>query len=342
MRRALPLSPLLKSAVFVLATVTATVTLGISIADTGVGRSHTYKARFADVTGLTVGDSVRVAGVPVGRVEDIRVVDHRLAEVAFSVGADEQLPASTTVAVKYLDLVGERYIDLEQGPGPLNRHLVPGATIGQDHTRGSLDLTQLFNGFQPLFEGLDPNDVNQLSGEIIQVLQGDGTTVDSLLGHLASLTTAVAAKDKVVGEVIDNLTSVMDTVDTDSAGLQDLVATLQKLVSGFAADRDAIGDSVSALGDLTTSTAGLLQDGRPALQDSLKQLGRVSDTLGSGPQLDSFLRNTPVKLAAVGRLASYGSWLNMFLCQAAVTGVTTSTGGPAPTGVPSTQARCQG
>ena len=39
----------------------------------------------------------------------------------------------------------------------------------------------LFNGFQPLFEALSPDDVNQLSGEIIQVLQGEGGTVDSLL-----------------------------------------------------------------------------------------------------------------------------------------------------------------
>lgn len=338
----MPLGPLLKSAIFVLVTVLATVTLGVSIAATGVGRSHTYKARFTDVTGLAVGDSVRIAGVPVGRVDDIHVVDHRLAEVAFSVTAGRQLPISTTAAVKYLDLVGERYIDLEQGTGPLNRELAAGATIPLARTRASLDLTQLFNGFQPLFEGLDPNDVNQLSGEIIQVLQGDGTTVDSLLNHLASLTTSLAAKDKVIGEVIDNLTKVMDTVDTDSAGLQDLVTTVQKLVSGFAADRDAIGDSVSALGDLTTTTAGLLQDGRPALQSSLQQLGRLSNTLGSGPQLNSFLQNTPGKLQAVGRLASYGSWLNMFLCQATVTGVTTSNGSPAPTGIPATQARCQG
>lgn len=342
MRRALPAGPLLKSAVFVLVTVLATVTLGVSIAATGAGRSHTYNARFTDVTGLAVGDSVRIAGVPVGRVEDIRVVDHRLAEVAFSVAADRELPESTTAAVNYLDLVGERYVDLEQGPGPLNQALASGATIPLDRTRGSLDLTQLFDGFQPLFEGLDPNAVNQLSGEIIQVLQGDGTTVDSLLGHLASLTTTLAAKDQVVGKVIDNLTKVTDTVDTDSAGLQDLVATLQKLVSGFAADRDAIGDSVSALGDLTTSTADLLQDGRPPLRDSLNQLARLSNTLGSGPQLNSFLQNTPAKLAAVGRLASYGSWLNMFLCQATVTGVTTSNGSPAPTGIPSSQARCQG
>lgn len=341
MRRALPIGPLLKSAVFVVVTVLATVTLGVSIAATGTGASHSYHARFTDVTGLAVGDSVRIAGVPVGRVEGVRIVDHRLAEVAFTVAADRDLPESTTAAVKYLDLVGQRYIDLGQGTGPVNRHLAAGATIPLEHTRGSLDLTQLFNGFQPLFEGLDPNAVNQLSGEIIQVLQGDGTTVDSLLTHLASLTTTLAAKDKVVGAVIDNLTQVLDTVDSDSAGLQDLVATLQKLVSGFAADRNAIGDSVSALGDLTTSTAALLQDSRPALHSSLEQLARVSNQLGSGPQLNTFLQNTPAKLTAVGRLASYGSWLNMYLCQATVTGVTTSTGSPAPTGIPSTEARCR-
>ena len=66
----------------------------------------------------------------------------------------------------------------------------------------------LFGGFQPLLQALSPEDMNRLSFEIIQVFQGEGGTVESLLSHVASLTSSLADKDAVIGSMIDNLTTV--------------------------------------------------------------------------------------------------------------------------------------
>lgn len=96
----------------------------------------------------------------------------------------------------------------------------------------------------------------------MQVLQGEGATVDSLIRHVGSLGTTVAAKDKVIGEVVENLTTVLDTLNDREDGFDDLVVTLQKLVTGFNQDRKPLGEAVAAMGDLTTVTAGLLEDGR--------------------------------------------------------------------------------
>ncbi|HEX4705163.1 MAG TPA: MCE family protein [Pseudonocardiaceae bacterium] len=167
-----------------------------------------------------------------------------------------------TATIKYRNLLGQRYIALDQGVGPLNQLLRPGATIGIDRTHPALDLTDLFNGFKPLFQALSPADVNQLSNEIVQVLQGEGTTVDSLVAHTASLTTALAGKDQVIGRTIDNLNSVLNTVNSRGSELSDMVTTLQQLVSGLSQDRTPIGDAISGLSALTTSTANLLQLGR--------------------------------------------------------------------------------
>ena len=54
------------------------------------------------------------------------------------------------------------------------------APIGLDRTTPALDLTMLFNGFQPLFSALDPKQINALSYEIIQIFQGQGGTVGDL------------------------------------------------------------------------------------------------------------------------------------------------------------------
>jgi phospholipid/cholesterol/gamma-HCH transport system substrate-binding protein len=335
--------PLVKSIAFIVVTVLATTVLAFSIANTGVGDSTPYKARFTDATGLIAGDSVRIAGVKVGQVESIRVADRRVAEVSFSVQKGRRLPASVTASIKYLNMVGQRYIDLDQGSGPVGRSFATGDTIPLERTTPALDLTQLFNGFQPLFEGLSPNEINDLAGSIVQVLQGEGGTVDSLIKHVGSLTTTVAGKDKVIGEVIKNLNTVLKTVNDREAGFNDLVVTLQKLVTGFSGDRKPLGEAVVAMGDLTTVTADLLQDGREPLKKDIAELGRLSKRLGdNSPAIENFLRKTPAKMRAVTRLASYGSWLNLYLCEARVSGVATSDGSRPPTGIQITESRCQG
>ncbi|MGY0023659.1 MCE family protein [Streptomyces sp. cg35] len=335
--------PLTKSLIFVLVTALATTVLGLSIANSGVGTdTTTYKALFTDVTGLIDGDGVRISGVKVGEVTDVRVVDRRTAQVTFTVARDRRLPGTTTAAVKYLNMVGQRYVALDRGTGDGTGELDPGATIPLARTTPALDLTLLFNGFKPLFEGLSPHDVNDLAGSIVKVLQGEGGTVDSLIEHVGSLSTTVAAKDQVIGEVVGNLTDVLTTINDREDQFDDLVTTLKELVSGFNGDRKPLGDAVQAMGDLTTVTAGFLQDARRPLKDDIHHLGRLSTSLGDGiPQIENFLDKTPAKLTALSRLSSYGSWFNLYLCEAKVGGVTMSDGSKPPTGISVTEARCQ-
>lgn len=340
-RRSL-VGPLLKSLAFILVTVVSTTLLALSIANTGVGSKRSYQARFTDTTGLARGDSVRIAGVKVGEVEEIRLVDRRIAEVRFSAERNRRLPASATASIRYLNMVGQRYVELAQGAGPVGRTLPEGATIPLERTTPALDLTQLFNGFKPLFEGLSPQDTNELAGSIIQVLQGEGGTVDSLLRHTASLTTTLAGKDEVIGRVIENLNTVLKTVNEREEGFDELVVTLRELVSGFAGDREPLGDAVTAMADLTTSTAGLFEEGRAPLKAGIRELGRLSGSLSDGtPQIENFLRKSPAKMRAISRVASYGSWLNLYLCEAKVSGVTTSDGSSPPTGIAITASRCR-
>ncbi len=251
------------------------------------------------------------------------------------------LPASVTATIRYLNLVGQRYIELGQGTGPVGRTLSQGGTIPEAHTIPALDLTELFNGFQPLFQALSPGDVNRLSAEIVQVFQGESPNITALVASVGSLTTALATRDQVIGAVIDNLNSVLHTIGTRSGELSNLVTTLQQLVSGLAADREPIGSAISAIASLSSATAGLLQVSRPPLTEDITQLGRVAGTLANNtPTVNTFLKNLPVKMSQIARLASYGSWLNLFMCDALVSGVKEKFG-PNPTGVPITAARCQ-
>lgn len=313
-------APLVKGVVFILVTGLTTGLLAISIANTGVGDTVGYQARFTDVTSLNPGDDVRISGVRVGQVDKLTVVDGDAGSVAlvhFSVNAERRLPAGVTAAIRYRNLVGQRYIALDRGAGAGGRSLPPGGEIPLQRTTPALDLTELFNGFKPLFQALSPTEVNQLSGELIQVLQGEGGTVASLLAHTGSLTATLAGRDEVIGQVISNLNSVLTTINERDDDLTALVGTLQQLVSGLAEDRTAIGAAIGGMADLTTATAGLLEVARPPLKDSIAGLAELSGNLAAGsPELVRFLTLLPAKFEAIGRAGSYGSWLNFYLCSA--------------------------
>ncbi|MFI5586998.1 MCE family protein [Amycolatopsis sp. NPDC051758] len=307
---------LVKLAVFAVVTVLLTGVLAATIANTNFGETSGYLAKFTDASGLKEGDDVRIAGVKVGQVDAIGVVegDRNLAEVRFDVEHSYRLPESVTATIKYRNLVGQRYLALGTDV-PGDRALEEGGTIPPERTKPALNLTVLFNGFKPLFKALSPKDVNQLSAEIISVFQGEGGTITSLLQHTASLTTAIASKDQVIGQVIANLNTVLGTVNQHGPQLGDLIEQTQKLVSGLAEQRKPIGDAVTALGDLAVSTTGLLADARPALKDDVAQLGVLSQNLGdSGELINHLLEVLPGNLQKFTRTLSYGSWFNYYLC----------------------------
>ncbi|WP_020662826.1 MCE family protein [Amycolatopsis benzoatilytica] len=309
-------APLIKLMIFVVVTVLFTTVLGISIANINTTSTSSYSARFTDATLLLPNDDVRIAGVRVGQVKDVKIVDKRQAQVDFEVDAGRKLPAGVTAQIKFRNLVGQRYVSLGEGADTSGATLPAGGTIPLERTTPALDLTELFNGFKPLFTALNPSDVNKLSYEVIQVLQGEGGTVESLLSHTASLTTTIANKDKVIGEVIDNLNSVLDTVNQHTPQLNDLIVKLQQLVSGLSADRKPIGDAIEGLGNLATTTAGLLTDARAPLKDDIAALGKLTTNLNQNePIVEHFLQFLPKKVSALTRTADYGSWFNFYACE---------------------------
>ncbi|MFD7610749.1 MCE family protein [Streptomyces sp. NPDC059828] len=307
-------SPLLKFSLFAVVTVLATTLLAATIVTVSFTPEHTYRAVFSDVTSLEKGDDIRVAGVRVGEVEDISIKDRTLAEVTFSVAQDRPLLSSTGAVIRYRNLVGQRYIALSEGSGDSTR-LPPGGRIPLSRTQPALDLNALLNGFKPLFAALSPKDVNQLATEIIKTLQGEGGTVNSLLAHTASLTTTLADRDRLIGSVIDNLNTVLGTLDKRSARFSGLVKQLQRLVSGLSADRKPIGDSLVSIGELTEATSGLLEDARPPLRDDIAELTDLTGTLNKNEKtVEGVLKRLPNKLNKLTGTASYGSWFNFYLC----------------------------
>jgi phospholipid/cholesterol/gamma-HCH transport system substrate-binding protein len=311
-------SSLVKLIIFALVTIVTFGTLAATIANVSFGDRFTYRAVFKDVTGLATGQDVRIAGVRVGEISAIGIDNDRTSAVVdFSVDRASVLTRGTVATIKYRNLIGERYLALSQGPG-LATALRDGDMLARDHTQSALDLTVLFNGFKPLFAALAPKDVNELSGEIISVLQGEGGNINSLLTHTPSLTSTLADRDQLIGRTITNLNAVLGTVDAHDNALGYLLDQLQRFVSGLAGDRVAIGSSLTNINDVAGRTADLLTSGRPAIKQDVTNLGSLVTLLNKPSNtaiFERFLSTSPGKLTTLTRTATYGSWFNFYLCR---------------------------
>lgn len=309
---------LVRLLIFVVVTTLATGLLVVLIGNLSFSSKTTFRAKFVDATGVVKGDDVRIAGVKVGSVQSIEVDedDSRQAIINFQVDSGTPLTESTHATIRYRNLVGQRYIALTQEVGDSAR-LKADDTIPVSRTQPALDLTVLFNGFKPLFEALSPDDVNQLSYEVVQVFQGEGGTLESLLGHTASVTQTLADRDQVIGDLIDNLNFVLDHVADRDQQLTRLIRSFRGLVSGLKDDRQAILTSLDGISDLSVQTAGLVRGVRSPLVDDIKQLRRFAGNVDRNKaELDRTLQVMPIKLNKIGRTAIYGSWFNFFLCEA--------------------------
>jgi phospholipid/cholesterol/gamma-HCH transport system substrate-binding protein len=306
---------LTKLMVFILVTTLATAVLVVTIGNLTFGATRDYKAEFVNATGVVKGDDIRVAGVKVGIVKDIEIVDRTRALVSFTVDEDTAVTGGTFATIRYRNLVGQRYIALTQQIGDTGR-LPDNATIPVDRTKPALDLTVLFNGFKPLFQALSPTDINKLSYEIVQVFQGESGTLEGLLQHTASVTSTLADRDQVIGDLIENLNQVLDHVGDRDEQLSRLIASFRTLVGGLKDDRQAILGSLDEISDLSVETSSLLSGIRKPFVRDIKHLRAVAGNVDRNKaELDRALQVLPIKLEKVGRTAIYGSWFNFYLCE---------------------------
>jgi phospholipid/cholesterol/gamma-HCH transport system substrate-binding protein len=304
-----------KLVIFIVVTTLSTGVLVVLIGNLSFMKTRPYKAVFSDATGVVKGDDIRIAGVKVGSVEDVKIVDRERALVSFSVAEDSIVTQSSTATIRYRNLVGQRYISLTQGVGDLTR-MPKDSTIPIDRTQPALDLTVLFNGFKPLFQALSPTDINKLSAEVISVFQGEGGNFNTLLQSTASVTNTLADRDQVIGDLIDNLNDVLATLAGRDKQLNELIVDFKAFMAGLVKDKDAILGSLESISTLADETSDLAVGIRPALVKDVKGLRQVATNLNKGKsELDRAMQVLPIKLEKIGRTAIYGSFFNFYLCQ---------------------------
>jgi phospholipid/cholesterol/gamma-HCH transport system substrate-binding protein len=278
------------------------------------GSTSSYSAMFSDVSGLQPGASVRVAGVRVGTVKDVSMNNDKTVAVAFDADRHIVLTTGTRAEVRYLNLVGDRYLELSDGPGATTI-LPSGATIPVARTAPALNLDLLLGGLKPVIRGLNPADVNALSSALIEALQGQQDGVESLFSKTSSFSNTIADHSAAVQHLVDNLRELLATVSNDAPNLSAAIDRLEQLVTGLAADRDPIGDAIDALDKGTASVSDLLTQARAPLANTVDELNRLAPALDAKKdQIDTIFGKLPEDYRKLARVGSYGSFVNYFIC----------------------------
>ena len=275
-----------------------------------------YQAVFSNVSGLKGGNFVRIAGVEVGKVKSLDLHRDGTVTIDFAIDRNLTLTEGTTATIRYENLIGDRYLALEEGPGSV-RKLRPGQTIPLTRTSPALDVDALIGGFRPLFRALDPDQVNALSGELLRVFQGQGGTISSVLAQTSALTTTLAGRDQLIGEVITNLNTVLGTFAARDTQFADGLDKLSQLVQGLADRRSDIAIGVADINTATRSVADLLTVAREPIKQTVQQTDRVSgQIMADHDYVDELVRTLPDAYQILSRNGLYGDYFGFYLCDA--------------------------
>lgn len=309
-----PDGTLLKVSIFTVVMLLVAAGLVIVFGQFRFASGHTFNATFTQASRLKAGQDVRIAGVPVGTVKDVELNPDNTVNVTFDVSDRFQMYTSTRAVVRYQNLVGDRYLEITSGPGEL-RKLPAGATIPKENTQPALDLDALLGGLRPVLKGLDGQKVNEVSNAVIELLQGQGGALSTLLANTSSFTQDLAARDQLIGDTINNLNAVLGTVDEKGAQFDASIDQLQQLITALAQNRDPVAGAIPPLASASSDLTSLLQTSRRPVQGVIENVRplaqRLDERKGDVNKVIEPLAENYLRLNALG---AYGSFFNIYYC----------------------------
>jgi phospholipid/cholesterol/gamma-HCH transport system substrate-binding protein len=305
---------LTKVIVFTVAMLMVAVGLVVVFGQFRFSANSSYHANFTTASRLKAGNDVRIAGVPVGKVSDLKLKPDNSVDVTFDLDKRYQLYTSTRAVIRYQNLVGDRFLEIASGPGDL-RKLPQGGTIDQKHTEPALDLDALLGGLRPVLKGLDANKINEVSNAIIQLLQGQGGALSDLLSNTGSFTQGLADRYQVVSDVIHNLNTVLATVDQKGAQFDATIDQLQQLITGLAQGRDAIAGAIPPLASAETDLTDMLRKGRRPLQGVIENVRPLATELDNRKaEVNKVIEPLAENYLRLNALGAYGAFFDIFYC----------------------------
>ncbi|WP_406192079.1 MCE family protein [Streptomyces sp. NBC_01017] len=277
-----------------------------------IGDGETYSAAFAEAGGLKPGDEVRVAGVKVGKVEEVDL-DGDHVKVTFKIKGEPDFGTDTGASIRVKTILGAKYLALHPKGGC---QLAPGSEIPLKRTVPAYDVVQAFSDLTTTTEKVDTDRVAKALDTISTTFEDSPEEVRASLKGLSQISRTVASRDKALRELLDHANGVTGVLADRSGDFTTLVKDGDKLFKEISKRRDAIHKLLKSSAALGIQLSGLVQDNDKEIGPALKGLNRVvqmlkrnqssldrsikllapyvrlfTNTLGNGRWFDSYVQN---------------------------------------------------
>jgi phospholipid/cholesterol/gamma-HCH transport system substrate-binding protein len=268
--------------------------------------SYKLSATFDDVTGLLINDNVKVAGVKVGKVTGIKVVEGR-ARVTMRVKHQLKLPSDTEAAIRWRNLLGQRYLYLY--PGTSSTALAHGGVIKK--TTSVVDLGELLNRLGPIVAAIDPPKVNEFLDTVVGALNGNEAKIRQSLDALSQIAVTLGDRDEAIGRLVENIDTVAAAVGDRDREIREVIDNLVLITKSFNDNVDVLDRASVELADYNGHLAEILSHNRAQIDGILTNLTTIVGTVGEKlPTVEHIIAGLDDTVLRLANVSQYGEWLD--------------------------------
>ena len=257
-------------------------------------------AEFERGVGLYPGSPVRLQGIDVGEIIEIRN-ERGIVAVEMRIQEGTKLPADAKAMIVPLSLLGERYVQL----GPTydgGATLGDGDVIPVERTAVPAEIDELLEGFEEFLKDLDPTTVSSVVVNLAEIVEGQGEQLNELLGNAAGTVEVLADESEELTEITQSLAQLTTTLESRTKTLTSLIKNYEIVAGTLADNRALLEPAIVELNRASKELAGLLTAHREPLKADIEVLTTVGRTLQRNiDRLDVLLASTVRLFAAAGR-----------------------------------------
>ncbi|TCI97571.1 MCE family protein [Aeromicrobium sp. IC_218] len=204
---------------------------------------------------LKKGSDVKLNGVPVGEVKQVRSsADGATLTLALDPDTAESLPRGTTARLLPKTLFGERFVALVRPQQAGATGVTAGATLRQDTSDEAVELEEVLDELLPVLQSIQPEKLSATLGELTAMLRGRG---DDIAGTLDDWQAYLKRINPLVPQIADDLTKLADVADAYETALPDLLDALDSMTTTtktLVEERKGLGDVYASVTSMSRST----------------------------------------------------------------------------------------
>src|ERR1051325_7291339 len=264
---------------------------------------------------LKKGDLVKMAGVEIGRVEEIRLEEGR-AHVTMKIKGkpdDTDIRTDSKAIIKFTGLMGQNFVSIEGGTTNAARALPGAVLVPHEQPDLSALMTKLegvATGIQGLTESFKMENLTPMFGPITDFVKQNTGPLTATIANMKTVSDQVATGKGSVGRLlmddalynsafatITNFQSASADVKGFIGDAQGMIGQARKIIDNIEAGQGTLGKLTKDEALYTETTTAMTN-----LREILEKINKGQGSVGKLVNDDSFLKNAKLSLQKLDKV----------------------------------------